>query len=201
MGRFAFIVCEIRNSESSQAARLLELNANHYSVGSRVCASSRKCGGQLMSHRVAFATLTMILGFYACTGSSEPPFTLGRGGQGALARKTSLRDLSANRATYHVEYPLIGLESEADIEMPFKNMIEERFAGKWKVMYHYSDVRSKALQLPDGISVYASELEKEPFLRWTLLEIVPNEGGRYKDENGRTRLIGFEYFEVMSGGP
>jgi len=103
---------------------------------------------------------------------------------------------------YEIEYARTGLISVARLDFSTRAMLEEVFAGKWRIVYEYGDMRDKAMKVPSTITIYSDrEGSRNLINRYELAELVPQEGARYRDKTGRTRTISYEYFDVMPGGP
>jgi hypothetical protein len=150
--------------------------------------------------------LALLAGALASCGApaAEPPFEFGSADAGAKVRKTSIKQMVASPPVivYEVEYPAKGLTSLATVDLRSRAMVEEVFPGKWRVSYEYRDARDRAMKVPTAIVVYGDRGGSWRELnRYELKELVPQDGARYRDGAGRSRLIPYTYFDVMPGGP
>ena len=152
---------------------------------------------------VGIICLASLLGSSCTSSKEEPPFSLGSGGRGEMIRKTSLKEMLGDppRIVYEVEYSQTGLTSLATLDFATHAMLEEVFEGKWRIEYEYRDMSDKALKVPSAIVIYKDrDASRELINRYERIELVPQEGARYKDKNGRMKLISYDYFDVMPGG-
>ena len=151
--------------------------------------------------RTLIAVFTVMM--LACGSSrNEPPFNFGSVGAEGVVRSLELSAIRGDppNIIYHVTYPGTNLKSVATLELAYRALLTEAFAGKWLVTYEYKDLPAKVQRIPSSISV-ASDREdsfKGRLLnQYHLIKIVPAKGGLYRDLYGRTKLIPIRYFEIM----
>jgi hypothetical protein len=149
----------------------------------------------------------MVTGIFFCSCTStgdEPPFSLGSGTSGDEIRRTSLKEMVSDPPgiVYEIQYARMGLTSSARLDFTTRAMLEEVFPGKWRVVYEYRDMRNKALKVPSAILIYKDQKGAKRLInRYDLVEMVPQEVARFRDKGGHSRLISYEYFDVMPEGP
>ncbi|PIR96886.1 MAG: hypothetical protein COT91_04305 [Candidatus Doudnabacteria bacterium CG10_big_fil_rev_8_21_14_0_10_41_10] len=156
------------------------------------------------------ATLLLTFLLFSCVDLSqtEPPFSLGEGKPGEMVRSTKLVGMEQGREggpphlVYDVFYPANKLRSRATLEMLSGALLEEVFPGKWRVEYVYRDLQDRFMQLPIEISIYtdADGARGKRVNNYIRVDLVTNKGGLYRGEAGNTKLISFQYLEVMPGG-
>jgi len=149
-----------------------------------------------------FLLLAAILVIVGCGKPAEPPFDQKANSSG-LVRSTKLEKMGNGCIDYKVIYEGYNLESVASLDLSSGAMIKEVFPGKWVVVYNYDHLIYRYPKLPTSIVIYTDAgkgKQGKQINRYTRIEIVPNQGARYFDNQGNERMISFSYFDVMPTG-